>query len=75
MTQAGVEEAHDVIRVHQDPAALDAAAWNDLLQAQAAPSPLMRHEYLAALHASGSAVPSPRFTAHLPAITFAKSTG
>ena len=57
MTQAGVEEAHDVIRVHQDPAALDAAAWNDLLQAQAAPTPFMRHEYLAALHASGSAVP------------------
>ena len=57
MTQAGVEEAHDVIRVHQDPAALDAEAWNDLLQAQAAPTPFMRHEYLAALHASGSAVP------------------
>ena len=36
---------------------LDAAAWNDLLQAQAAPTPFMRHEYLAALHASGSAVP------------------
>jgi len=57
MTRAGVEEAQDVIRVHQDPAALDAAAWNDLLQAQAAPTPFMRHEYLAALHDSGSAVP------------------
>jgi predicted N-acyltransferase len=57
MTQAGVEEAHDVIRVHADPAALDAAAWNALLQAQAAPTPFMRHEYLAALHDSGSAVP------------------
>ncbi|MDZ7591017.1 MAG: GNAT family N-acetyltransferase [Rubrivivax sp.] len=57
MTQAGVEEAEDVIRVHEDPATLDAGAWNALLDAQAAPTPFMRHEYLAALHASGSAVP------------------
>ena len=57
MTRAGVEEAHDVIRVHADPAAVNAAAWNALLQAQAAPTPFMRHEYLAALHDSGSAVP------------------
>jgi hypothetical protein len=33
-------------------------AWNDLLQLQAAPTPFMRHEYLLALHASGSAVPA-----------------
>jgi predicted N-acyltransferase len=57
MTRAGVEEAHDVIRVHADPAAVNAAAWNALLQAQAAPTPFMRHEYLVALHDSGSAVP------------------
>jgi predicted N-acyltransferase len=44
-----------VIRVHDDPRALDAAAWNALLDAQDAPTPFMRHEYLAALHASSSA--------------------
>ncbi|MFO1272398.1 MAG: GNAT family N-acetyltransferase [Rubrivivax sp.] len=46
-----------VIRVHRDPAALDSRRWNALLEAQAAPTPFMRHEYLLALHASGSAVP------------------
>jgi len=49
--------ADDVIRVHDDPAAIDAAAWNALLDAQAAPTPFLRHEYLSALHASGSATP------------------
>ncbi len=44
------------VRVCDDPASLDAAAWNALLEAQPAPTPFMRHEYLAALHASGSAV-------------------
>ena len=55
----------DVIRVHQDPCALDGAAWNALLDRQSRPTPFMRWEYLAALHASGSAVPrtgwAPRF--------------
>ncbi len=46
-----------VIRLHDDPLSLDASAWNRLLDAQDAPTPFMRHEYLAALHASGSAVP------------------
>jgi uncharacterized protein len=50
--------AEPVIRVHDDPAAVDAAAWNALLAAQPAPTPFMRHEYLLALHASGSAVPA-----------------
>jgi len=53
------------IEVRDDPLAIDAAAWNALLARQALPTPFMRHEYLAALHASGSAVPragwSPRF--------------
>jgi predicted N-acyltransferase len=44
-----------VIRVHDDPAQIDAAEWNALLQAQDGATPFMRHEYLAALHASGSA--------------------
>ncbi|MFO1220250.1 MAG: peptidogalycan biosysnthesis protein [Burkholderiaceae bacterium] len=54
-----------VIRVFDDPSKLDARAWNALLDAQAQPTLFMRHEYLAALHASGSAVPrtgwTPRF--------------
>jgi predicted N-acyltransferase len=58
------EEA-DVIRVFDDPCALDAKAWNALLAQQANPTPFLRHEYLAALHASKSAVPAtgwhPRF--------------
>ena len=54
-----------VIGVHEDPAAIDADAWNGLLDAQPSPTPFMRHEYLAALHESASAVPAtgwaPRF--------------
>ena len=42
-------------RVHDRIAAIDAAAWNALLEQQAAPTPFMRHEYLHALEASGSA--------------------
>ncbi len=50
------ETADDyVIRVHDDPAHIDAAAWNALLDADPAATPFMRHEYLLALHASGSA--------------------
>jgi predicted N-acyltransferase len=50
-------ESNDyVIRIHDDPLAVDARAWNRLLDAQDAPSPFMRHEYLAALHRSDSAV-------------------
>jgi len=44
-----------VIRVHADPSRIDAAAWNALLAADPAATPFMRHEYLAALHDSGSA--------------------
>ncbi len=54
-----------VIRVHDSPSGIAAAAWNDLLRQQSQPTPFMRHEYLAALHDSGSAVPAtgwqPRF--------------
>jgi uncharacterized protein len=45
-----------VIRVHDDPAEIDASAWNELLSMQAEGTPFMRHEYVAALHRSGSAV-------------------
>jgi len=56
---------HYHIGVHDDPRAVDRAAWNDLLATQAEPTVFMRHEYLCALHESGSAVPrtgwTPRF--------------
>ena len=56
-------ESNDyVIRVLTSPEAVDGAAWNALLQAQPQPTPFMRHEYLAALHASGSATPATGWT-------------
>ncbi len=57
-----------VIRVLDSPLKVNAAEWNSLLAAQSpgeAANPFMRHEYLAALHESGSATPqtgwTPRF--------------
>ena len=57
-----------VIRVLNSPLDINGADWNALLAAQSADgilNPFMRHEYLAALHQSGSATPetgwSPRF--------------
>ena len=53
------------LQVAESPQAVDAAAWDALLAQQTTPTPFMRHAYLAALHASGSAVPktgwAPRF--------------
>jgi uncharacterized protein len=56
MSDVGITAGNYHIRVHDSPAAVDARAWNALLDAQPAPTPFMRHEYLLALHASGSAV-------------------
>jgi uncharacterized protein len=53
-----------VIRVHNAPSAVDAAAWDALLAEQALPSPFMRHAYLAALHDSGSACAATGWDAH-----------
>ncbi|HEY3049506.1 MAG TPA: GNAT family N-acetyltransferase [Polaromonas sp.] len=57
-----------VIRVLDSPLQVNAADWNALLAAQSpggSLNPFMRHEYLAALHESGSATPktgwTPRF--------------
>jgi uncharacterized protein len=47
-----------VIRVLSTPGEVDAGRWNALLGEQTAPSPFMRHEYLAAMHDSKSAVPA-----------------
>lgn len=54
-----------VTRVHASPLDVEAGQWNALQARQQAPSPFMRHEYLAALEQSRSAVPktgwTPRF--------------
>ncbi len=54
-----------VIRVVDSPAAIPASAWNELLALQPGAGPFMRHEYLLAMHTSGSASPrtgwSPQF--------------
>ncbi len=55
MTQVDIDEPDYVIRVHASPASVDAAAWNELLEIQSAPTPFMRHEYLLAMDESGSA--------------------
>ena len=57
-----------VIRVFDEPAAIDAAQWNSLLDAQASATPFMRHEYLLALHASGSASAATGWTAQFLAV-------
>jgi uncharacterized protein len=53
---SGIHSEDYVIEVHADPAALDGIEWNRLLALQPSPTPFLRHEYLAALHLSGSAV-------------------
>ncbi len=44
-----------VIQAHDDPSAINATAWNALLESQKVPTPFLRHEYLLALQQSGSA--------------------
>ena len=54
-----------VIRVLNSPLQVNADDWNALLALQSpgeAPSPFMRHEYLAAMHESGSATPKTGWT-------------
>ena len=58
-------ESAIITRMSTSPLDIAAADWNALLALQAQPTPFMRHEYLAALHESGSATPrtgwTPRF--------------
>jgi len=53
------------LRLHDSATQVDAQAWDTLLARQAHPTPFMRHAYLAALEASGSATAgtgwAPRF--------------
>ena len=60
-----------VIRVLDSPQAIDAIQWNELLALQepdGALNPFMRHEYLTAMQASGSAVPNTGWTPRLIAL-------
>ena len=45
-----------VTRIHSSPVEINATQWNGLLLQSDAPTPFMRHEYLAAMHTSGSAI-------------------
>jgi len=58
MKSASIEKASNdyVIRVFDDPAAIDATAWTSLLCATPSGTPFMQHAYLLALHRSASAV-------------------
>jgi predicted N-acyltransferase len=62
-----------VIREHTSPLEVNSAAWNALLAQQSQPSPFMRHEYLAAMHQSGSASPVTGWTPRL--ITLCQGDG
>ena len=50
------------LQLTDDPTTIDASAWDALLARQRTPTPFMRHAYLAAMHASGSAVPATGWT-------------
>jgi predicted N-acyltransferase len=51
-----------VTRVFEDMDAIAPALWDGLLAQQAAPTPFMRHSYLSAMSASGSATPDTGWT-------------
>jgi uncharacterized protein len=57
-----------VTRIHRSPLDIKAAQWNALLATSDAPTPFMRHEYLAALHSSGSATAKTGWDAHFIAL-------
>jgi uncharacterized protein len=55
-------------RIHRSLQEIDAAQWNALLAQSELPTPFMRHEYLAAMQASGSAVPKTGWDARFIAL-------
>lgn len=66
---AAPKDSNDyVIRVVDDPADLDASAWNALLDARPSATPFMRHEYLSALQDSASAIGKTGWTAQFLAV-------
>ena len=54
---------------------MDASAWDALLAQQSQPTPFMRHEYLAALHTSGSATPRTGWTPRVMTLWEAQDQG
>lgn len=56
------------IRTHGSPGGIDAGRWNALLSRQAEPTPFLRHEYLAALHSSGSACVDTGWQPHITTV-------
>ncbi|WP_111880331.1 GNAT family N-acetyltransferase [Paracidovorax anthurii] len=56
------EDGGYTLRLHPSPGDVDARDWDALLAAQPHPTPFMRHAYLSALDASGSAVPETGWT-------------
>ena len=62
-TGCSVGEEDYVIRVLNSPLEIPSSQWNALLHTQTQPNPFLRHEYLAALHRSGCAVPKTGWTA------------
>ena len=62
-----------VIREHASPLEVDAHAWNALLALQSQPSPFLRHEYLAAMHQSGSASQATGWTPRFITLWLAKN--
>jgi predicted N-acyltransferase len=64
-----VSASNYVTRVHDAVREIDAAAWNALLAQQEQPTPFMRHEYLADLERSGSAVATTGWTPRFVTLT------
>ena len=63
------------LEVLESPLAISCAAWNQLLALQPDATPFMRHEYLAAMHESGSASPKTGWTARFMALWRDRGTG
>ncbi|MBS7807240.1 GNAT family N-acetyltransferase [Variovorax sp. PCZ-1] len=57
-----------VTRIHSSPLEIDVAQWNALLKASDLPTPFMRHEYLAAMQTSNSAVKATGWDARFVAL-------
>jgi uncharacterized protein len=68
MPDKSVEQKDYVTRIHRSLAEIDAAQWNALLAQSELPTPFMRHEYLAAMQTSGSAVPETGWDARFVAL-------
>ena len=70
MKSANADDASNdyVIRVFDDPAAIDAVAWDSLRASTPSSMPFMRHAYLCAMHESASAVAETGWTPQFLAV-------